>query len=78
MSAAKRADVLFVKQKKSRANDLAAYCDQEGIILILFSRIFSGFASRVIDHSPMLALPENLPLLYKRSVLNSKPKSEIL
>ena len=36
MSAAKHADVLFVKQKATGENDLAAYCDREGIPHILF------------------------------------------
>jgi 2-hydroxy-3-keto-5-methylthiopentenyl-1-phosphate phosphatase len=36
MSAAKHADVLFVKEKDYGENDLAAYCNQEGIKHILF------------------------------------------
>jgi len=36
MSAAKHADVLFVKQKDSGENDLAAYCTRENIRHILF------------------------------------------
>ncbi|KAJ6579381.1 HAD-like domain-containing protein [Mycena sp. CBHHK59/15] len=36
MSAAKHADVLFVKQKDDGENDLAAYCRREGIKHILF------------------------------------------
>lgn len=36
MSAAKHADVLFVKQKPGGENDLAAYCTREGIRHILF------------------------------------------
>jgi len=36
MSAAKHADVLFVKQKDSGENDLATYCTNEGIKHILF------------------------------------------
>jgi 2-hydroxy-3-keto-5-methylthiopentenyl-1-phosphate phosphatase len=36
MSAAKHADVLFVKTKESGENDLAAYCNREGIRHILF------------------------------------------
>jgi 2,3-diketo-5-methylthio-1-phosphopentane phosphatase len=36
MSAAKHADVLFVKEKDSGENDLAAYCSREGIRHILF------------------------------------------
>jgi len=37
MSAAKHADVLFVKEKEYGENDLAAYCNQEGIKHVLFS-----------------------------------------
>ncbi|KAI6103176.1 HAD-like domain-containing protein [Pisolithus croceorrhizus] len=37
MSAARHADVLFVKQKNDGENDLAAYCKREGIPHILFS-----------------------------------------
>lgn len=36
MSAAKHADVLFVKTKPGGDNDLAAYCNREGIRHILF------------------------------------------
>lgn len=36
MSAAKHADVLFVKQKGYGENDLAAYCNKEGIRHVLF------------------------------------------
>jgi len=36
MSAAKHADVLFVKHKGSGENDLASYCTREGIRHILF------------------------------------------
>ncbi len=36
MSAAKHADVLFVKTKDQGDNDLAAYCTREGIKHILF------------------------------------------
>jgi 2-hydroxy-3-keto-5-methylthiopentenyl-1-phosphate phosphatase len=36
MSAAKHADVLFVKTKEDGENDLHAYCDREGIKHILF------------------------------------------
>ena len=36
ISAARHADVLFVKQKGSGENDLAAYCLKEGIRHILF------------------------------------------
>ncbi|KAJ7599585.1 HAD-like domain-containing protein [Mycena floridula] len=36
MSAAKHADVLFVKEKEDGENDLAAYCNREGIKHILF------------------------------------------
>ena len=37
MSAAKHADVLFVKEKADGENDLHTYCDQQGIKHILFS-----------------------------------------
>ncbi|KAI1789215.1 HAD-like domain-containing protein [Ganoderma leucocontextum] len=37
MSAAKHADVLFVKEKAGGENDLAAYCNREGIPHILFA-----------------------------------------
>lgn len=37
MSAAKHADVLFVKQKEDGENDLHTYCDRQGIKHILFS-----------------------------------------
>ena len=37
MSAAKHADVLFVKQKDDGENDLAAYCTKSGIRHILFT-----------------------------------------
>lgn len=36
MSAAKHADILFVKEKDDGENDLAAYCKKEGIKHILF------------------------------------------
>ncbi|KAJ7268218.1 HAD-like domain-containing protein [Mycena haematopus] len=36
MSAARHADVLFVKQKDDGENDLAAYCNREGIKHIIF------------------------------------------
>ena len=36
MSAARHADVLYVKQKPDGENDLAAYCTREGIPHILF------------------------------------------
>ena len=36
MSAARHADVLFVKEKPGGENDLAAYCNREGIPHILF------------------------------------------
>ncbi|EIM89227.1 uncharacterized protein STEHIDRAFT_52744 [Stereum hirsutum FP-91666 SS1] len=36
MSAAKHADILFVKEKPDGDNDLAAYCNREGIKHILF------------------------------------------
>ena len=38
MSAAKHADVLFVKQKGDGENDLATYCTRQGIRHILFSQ----------------------------------------
>lgn len=37
MSAAKHADVLFVKEKTDGENDLHTYCDQQGIKHILFA-----------------------------------------
>ena len=37
MSAAKHADVLFVKLKDDGENDLHTYCDQQGIKHILFA-----------------------------------------
>ena len=37
MSAAKHADVLFVKQKDDGENDLATYCTKSGIRHILFT-----------------------------------------
>ncbi|KAJ7079298.1 HAD-like domain-containing protein [Mycena belliarum] len=37
MSAARHADVLFVKQKDDGENDLAAYCTREGIPHIIFT-----------------------------------------
>lgn len=37
MSAAKHAHVLFVKEKPGNENDLATYCNNEGIKHILFS-----------------------------------------
>ena len=37
MSAARHADVLFVKKKPGADNDLAAYCTREGIPHVLFS-----------------------------------------
>ena len=36
MSAARHADVLFVKKKPGADNDLAAYCTREGIPHIIF------------------------------------------
>ncbi|KAF7364172.1 hypothetical protein MSAN_01076500 [Mycena sanguinolenta] len=36
MSAARHADILFVKQKDDGENDLAAYCNREGIKHIIF------------------------------------------
>lgn len=36
MSAARHADVLFVKQKPGADNDLAAFCTREGIPHLLF------------------------------------------
>lgn len=36
MSAAKHADMLFVKEKPGGDNDLAAYCTKEGISHLLF------------------------------------------
>lgn len=36
MSAARHADVLFVKKKPGFDNDLAAYCTREGIPHLLF------------------------------------------
>ena len=36
MSAARHADVLFVKKKPGADNDLAAYCVREGIPHVLF------------------------------------------
>ena len=47
MSAARHADVLFVKQKEDGENDLASYCNKEGIPHILF-RDFSQ-ALRVVQ-----------------------------
>ena len=37
MSAARHADILFVKEKADGENDLAAYCTREGIKHVLFS-----------------------------------------
>ncbi|KAJ7728896.1 HAD-like domain-containing protein [Mycena metata] len=37
MSAARHADILFVKQKDDGENDLAAYCNREGIQHIIFA-----------------------------------------
>ena len=37
MSAAKHADVLFVKQKDDGENDLATYCTKQGIRHIIFT-----------------------------------------
>lgn len=37
MSAARHADILFVKDKEDGENDLAVYCTREGIKHILFS-----------------------------------------
>jgi 2-hydroxy-3-keto-5-methylthiopentenyl-1-phosphate phosphatase len=37
MSAAKHADVLFVKEKEDGENDLHVYCNKNGIKHVLFS-----------------------------------------
>jgi hypothetical protein len=37
LSAAKHADVLFVKEKSDGENDLATYCAKENILHVLFS-----------------------------------------
>ncbi|KAJ7254809.1 HAD-like domain-containing protein [Mycena rebaudengoi] len=44
MSAARHADVLFVKQKDDGENDLAAYCKREGIRHILFADFSQALA----------------------------------
>ncbi|PCH35181.1 hypothetical protein WOLCODRAFT_139782 [Wolfiporia cocos MD-104 SS10] len=51
MSAARHADVLFVKQKGDGENDLAAYCKAEGIPHILFEDFGRalGVVRRVVD-----------------------------
>jgi len=46
MSAARHADVLFVKQKGDGENDLAAYCRREGIPHIIFEDF--GSALKVV------------------------------
>ena len=47
MSAAKHADVLFVKEKPGGDNDLAAYCKREGIPHIIFPDF--GYALRTVS-----------------------------
>lgn len=47
LSAARHADVLFVKQKADGENDLAAYCEREGIPHILFQDFYK--ALRVME-----------------------------
>lgn len=42
ISAAKHADILFVKQKGDGENDLAAYCTKLGIRHILFADFFEA------------------------------------
>ncbi|EMD32203.1 hypothetical protein CERSUDRAFT_88125 [Gelatoporia subvermispora B] len=51
MSAARYADVLFVKQKDDGENDLAAFCTREGIPHILFDNFNSalGVVRRVVE-----------------------------
>lgn len=48
MSAARHADVLFVKQKGDGENDLAAYCTREGIPHILFEDF--GKAQKIVKN----------------------------
>ena len=62
MSAARHADVLFVKQKEDGENDLASYCTREGIPHILF-RDFSQ-ALRVVQQivTGQLTIAEALAL----------------
>lgn len=51
MSAARHADVLFVKQKPGADNDLAAYCTREGIQHVLFEDFDRalGVIKKVVD-----------------------------
>ncbi|EKM48449.1 uncharacterized protein PHACADRAFT_266359 [Phanerochaete carnosa HHB-10118-sp] len=51
MSAARHADVLFVKKKPGADNDLAAYCTREGIPHILFEDFHRalGVVSQVVE-----------------------------
>ena len=51
MSAAKHADVLFVKMKPDNENDLHAYCKREGIPHVLFA----SFADALRDVSAIVA-----------------------
>lgn len=51
MSAARHADVLFVKAKPGADNDLHAYCTREGIPHILFENFHQALpvVRRVVD-----------------------------
>lgn len=57
MSAAKHADVLFVKQKEDGENDLHTYCNRQGIKHILFSNFGKALpvVQSVVDGSHTIA-----------------------
>ncbi|THG93172.1 hypothetical protein EW026_g7990 [Hermanssonia centrifuga] len=62
MSAARHANVLFVKKKPGMDNDLAAYCTHEGIPHLLFENFHGALpvVKKVVDGQ--LSVPEALAL----------------
>lgn len=62
MSAARHANVLFVKKKPGMDNDLAAYCTREGIPHLLFENFHGALpvVKKVVDGQ--LSVPEALAL----------------
>jgi 2-hydroxy-3-keto-5-methylthiopentenyl-1-phosphate phosphatase len=51
LSAARHADILFVKTKEDGENDLAKYCTREGIPHVLFSNFLGALdvVKRVVN-----------------------------
>lgn len=57
MSAAKHADLLFVKEMSNGDSDLAAYCKEQNIDHVSFKDLYVYFHIFLLSHTQMSGLP---------------------